>query len=40
MLRFRDEELDAFYEQLAHLSAGQVTPVVLERNPETIFPLD
>jgi len=40
MLRFRDEELEAFYEQLAHLSAGQVTPVVLERNPETIFPLD
>ncbi len=40
MLRFRDEQLDAFLRQLSNLSAGQIQPVVLERNPETIFPLD
>lgn len=40
MLRFRDEQLDAFLKQLSNLSAGQIQPVVLERNPETIFPLD
>ncbi|HNW95845.1 MAG TPA: YigZ family protein, partial [Anaerolineaceae bacterium] len=39
ILRFRDEELDAFLQQLTNLSAGQIQPVVLERNPETIFPL-
>ena len=40
MLRFRDEQLDAFLKQLSNLSAGQIQPIVLERNPETIFPLD
>lgn len=40
MLRFRDEQLDAFLKQLSNLSAGQIQPLVLERNPETIFPLD
>lgn len=40
VLRFRDEQLDAFLKQLSNLSAGQIQPVVLERNPETIFPLD
>ena len=40
VLRFRDEQLDAFLRQLSNLSAGQIQPVVLERNPETIFPLD
>ncbi len=40
MLRFRDEQLDAFLRQLSNLSAGQIQPLVLERNPETIFPLD
>ncbi len=40
VMRFRDEQLDAFLKQLSNLSAGQIQPVVLERNPETIFPLD
>jgi uncharacterized protein, YigZ family len=40
ILRFRDEQLDAFLKQLCNLSAGQIQPLVLERNPETIFPLD
>lgn len=40
MLRFRDEQLDAFLKQLSNLNAGQIQPLVLERNPETIFPLD
>ena len=40
MLRFRDERLQAFVEQASNLSAGQIQPVVLEHNPETIFPLD
>ena len=40
MLRFRDERLQAFVEKASNLSAGQIQPVVLEHNPETIFPLD
>lgn len=40
VMRFRDEQLDAFLKQLSNLSAGQIQPLVLERNPETIFPLD
>lgn len=38
-VRFRDEELASFSDQLSNLSAGQVLPVVIENNPETIFPL-
>ena len=38
-VRFRDEELASFSHQLSNLSAGQVLPVVIENNPETIFPL-
>ena len=37
--RFKDEQVDAFCGQLVNLSAGQVEPVVVERNPETVFPL-
>ncbi|MEL7645541.1 MAG: YigZ family protein [Anaerolineaceae bacterium] len=40
ILRLRDERLEAFLLQLSNLSAGQIQPVVLERNPETIFPLE
>ena len=37
--RFKDEQVAAFCGQLGNLSAGQVEPVVVERNPETVFPL-
>lgn len=37
--RFKDEELESFISKLSDLSAGQVQPVVVEKNPETIFPL-
>ena len=37
--RFKDEELESFTSKLSNLSAGQVQPVVVEKNPETIFPL-
>jgi len=38
-VRFKDEEVDSFTGQLSNLSAGQVRPVVIEQNPETVFPL-
>ena len=38
-VRFKDEELESFTSKLSNLSAGQVQPVVVERNPETVFPL-
>jgi len=38
-VRFKDEEVEAFTSQLSNLSAGQVKPVVIEQNPETVFPL-
>ena len=38
-VRFKDEEVEAFSGQLSNLSAGQVQPVVVEQNPETVFPL-
>ena len=38
-VRFKDEELESFTSQLSNLSAGQVQPVVVEKNPETVFPL-
>lgn len=37
--RFKDEELECFTSKLSNLSAGQIQPVVVERNPETVFPL-
>ena len=40
MLRFRDEQLGQFEAQLSELSAGKVSPLVLEQNPHTIFPVD
>ncbi|HOE34288.1 MAG: YigZ family protein [Chloroflexi bacterium] len=40
MLRFRDEQVEPFVAQLTSLSAGRLQPVVLERDPETIFPVD
>ena len=38
-VRFKNEELESFTSKLNNLSAGQVQPVVVEKNPETIFPL-
>jgi len=38
-VRFRDEEIKAFSGQLSSLSAGQVLPIVVEQDPETVFPL-
>ena len=38
-VRFKVEELEAFTNQLSNLSAGQVEPIVIEQNSETVFPL-
>ncbi len=38
-VRFKDEVVESFTGQLGNLSAGQVWPVVIEQNPETVFPL-
>lgn len=38
-VRFKVEELEAFTDQLSNLSAGQVEPIVIEQNSETVFPL-
>ena len=38
-VRFKDEEVDSFSGQLSNLSAGQVMPIMVEQNPETVFPL-
>ena len=38
-VRFKDEEVESFSSQLSNLSAGQVLPMVVEQDPETVFPL-
>lgn len=38
-VRFKDQEVESFAGQLGNLSAGQVGVVVVEQNPETVFPL-
>ena len=38
-VRFKDEEVEAFSGQLGNLSAGQVMPIMVEQNPETVFAL-
>ena len=38
-VRFKDEELESFTNKLSNLSAGQIQPVIVEKNPETVFPL-
>lgn len=38
-VRFKDEELESFTSKLSNLSAGQIQPVIVEKNPETVFPL-
>ncbi|MDY0125517.1 MAG: YigZ family protein [Anaerolineaceae bacterium] len=39
-VRFKDEELESFTNQLSNLSAGQVETIVVEHNHESVFPLD
>lgn len=39
-VRFKDEELESFTNQLSNLSAGQVETIVVEQHPESVFPLD
>lgn len=36
-VRFKDEEVESFSSQLSNLSAGQVSPIVVEQNPEGVF---
>jgi len=38
-VRFKDEEVEEFTNQLSNLSAGQVEPIVIEQNPESVFPV-
>jgi uncharacterized YigZ family protein len=39
-VRFKDEQLESFTNQLSNLSAGQVETIVVEQNPESVFTLD
>lgn len=39
-VRFKDEEVEAFTNLLSNLSAGQVEPIVVEQDPESVFPLN
>lgn len=39
-VRFKDEAVDDFTRQLNNLSAGQVEPIVVEQNPESVFPIN
>lgn len=38
--RLKDQEVENFLMQLSNLSAGQIEPIVVEHNPETVFPLN
>jgi putative IMPACT (imprinted ancient) family translation regulator len=38
-VRFKDEEVEGFTGKLSNLSAGQVEPIVVEQNSESVFPL-
>jgi uncharacterized YigZ family protein len=40
IVRFKDDDWQPFLRQLRELSSGKIEPVILERNPETIFPID
>ena len=39
-LRLKDEEVQAFTNMLGNLSSGQGEPIVVDQNPESVFPLD
>ena len=38
-VRLKDETVQPFTAQLINLSADQVQPIIVEQNPETVFPL-
>ena len=40
IVRFKEENWQSFVQQLRELSAGKIEPLILEHNPETIFPVD
>jgi len=40
VVRFKDQDWLPFSQQLKEITAGKVEPTILERNPETIFPVD
>ena len=40
IVRFKEENWQPFVQQLRELSAGKIEPLILEHNPETIFPVD
>jgi len=40
IVRFKEENWQPFVQQLQELSSGKIEPLILERNPETIFPVD
>jgi len=40
IVRFKEENWQLFVQQLQELSSGKIEPLILERNPETIFPVD
>ncbi|MDD2522009.1 MAG: YigZ family protein [Anaerolineaceae bacterium] len=37
-VRFKDEEVQTFINDLSNLSAGQVEPITVGQNPESVFP--
>jgi len=39
-VRFKDEVVESFTNQLSNLSAGQVETIVIEQDPESVFPLN
>ena len=38
-VRFKDEVVEAFTNDLGNLSSGQVEPIIIEQNSESVFPL-
>jgi uncharacterized YigZ family protein len=40
IVRFKEENWQPFVQQLQELSSGKIEPLILERNPETIFLVD
>ncbi len=38
-VRFKDEVVETFTNDLGNLSSGQVEPIIIEQNSESVFPL-
>ena len=38
IVRFKDEVVEAFTNDLSNLSSGQVEPIIIEQNSESVFP--